>query len=133
MNPFNTVSLYGTLLNDPTFLTYEGKEFACRFRVAVRRNFRNRQGNYDIDSILVKYRFESSEFAHGLKKGDIVLISGSIVSERTNNHYLSYVDTRDVSYDEGTIKNCYGAGSDGSMTEEPVAQSQAVIDLPLPF
>ena len=139
MNPFNVVSLYGTILNNPVFLSHGDKEFACRFRLAVRRNYRNRQGVYENDPILVKYRFENTQFAHGLREGDTVALSGSIIVEKTQKGtVVAYVETKDVSYDERTMHGRYGANGNQMADEETAKEerqesTQTIIDLPLPY
>lgn len=84
INPRNLAVFEGHLCSDPKFFsTKDGKEFAAVFNIGVGRNFKNREGEYKSDFIPLRYQGKM-EFAHRLKKGDLVRV---VCSYRTGEPY----------------------------------------------
>ena len=105
MNPNSIVSIYGEVTEKPKFYKdNNGNEFAARFDVSVKRNYRNKHGKYTDDLIPVKYVFNDpgrQTFAHFIKQGAQVLVVGTL---KTNSGAL-YVESDSVSFDNWTRMN----------------------------
>lgn len=84
MNPANITCQTGKLTSEPFFLkNKEGTEFAFISTLAVKRNYKNREGKYDLDYIPIRYEgINKMKFAHMLKKDDYLTVSGTIKSDR---------------------------------------------------
>lgn len=82
-NPNNNVTLIGHIISEPQFLqTRQKVEFATRFLLSVKRGYKNSEGKETRDVIPVRIRGEKRmNFAHKLKKGDYICLSGAISSE----------------------------------------------------
>lgn len=129
MNPRSMVSLYGRVAEAPHFLKDgQGNEFALRMPVAVKRNYRSKDGEYHEDVIPVKYKYEEElkQFVHGIETGDLVSISGTLRSESYKGKKLFYVLADALSFDEQTREKKY-KGCDQTVSAE------FEIDLPLPL
>ena len=74
----NSVTLIGRLTAMPNIRTLNGDKKVATFTVAVNRNYKNKNGDYDTDFIpIIAYR--SVDFiAKYVGKGDMVGIRGSI-------------------------------------------------------
>lgn len=131
MNPSNMVSLYGRVIEAPAFLSDgKGKEFAARMYVSVKRNYRNRNGEYQEDVIPVKFKFDEGRnaFAHSIEAGDVIQVSGTIREETYKGKQLFYVMTDMISFDEMTRIRKYRNNE-----ADKKVSADFDLDLPLPF
>jgi single-strand DNA-binding protein len=75
----NNVVLMGRLTRDPEIrYTASGKP-VCQFTLAVQRNYKNKEGNYDADFInIVMWGSNGERLSNTVNKGQRVLINGQI-------------------------------------------------------
>ncbi len=75
----NKVILIGRLTDDPELRYTPNGTAVCNFTLAVQRNFRNRQGEYDTDFIdIVVWRKQAENCANYLSKGRLVAAEGRL-------------------------------------------------------
>lgn len=75
----NKVVLVGRLTRDIEDRSTESGTSVARFNVAVSRNFKNKEGNYDADFIsCVAYRSTADFIKKYFKKGDGIIVEGRI-------------------------------------------------------
>ena len=124
------VSLYGRVKETPAFLSSSGKEFAAKMYLCVKRNYRNKDGEYQEDVIPVKFKFDEGReaFAHSIEAGDIIQVSGPIREETYKAKRLLYVMTDMISFDEMTRRRKYG-----NKEGDTKVSADFDLDLPLPF
>lgn len=130
MNPSNIVSLYGRVKEAPEFLSSCGKEFAANMCLCVKRNYRNKDGEYQEDNIPVKFKFDDGRkaFAHSIEAGDVIQVSGTIREETYKGKKLFYVLSDMISFDEMTRRRKYG-----KKEGDTKVSADFDLDLPLPF
>lgn len=131
MNPGNVVTLYGRVSGTPEILKDKrGTEFAARMVLAVKRNYRNREGEYEEDMIPVKFCFDEGRksFAHTIEAGDLVQISGALKTESYQGKRMFYVQSDMLSFDEMTRRRKYG-----KKEGDQLVSGTFPIDLPLPY
>ena len=86
----NNTSLSGRLVKDPVVRYTPKGKVVCQFTLAVQREYKNAEGNYDADYIPVVLWRNSAEVAgNNLSKGNKILVEGRI-------HTRSYVDKQNV-------------------------------------
>ena len=74
----NNVVLTGRLTKDVELKYYNGEKSVCYFTIAVNRNYKNANGEYDADFINCKaYRNTAEYLAKYCNKGDLVGVVGS--------------------------------------------------------
>ena len=107
-NPNNTVILIGILVDDPKFITNRaGVEFASRFTLAVNKSYKSETGQTLTDFIPVQIKGERRmEFAHMLKKGDPIALTGTISVEsyedsNGNKVFSVFVAAENVNWTQG--------------------------------
>ena len=117
-NPNNTVILIGILVDDPKFISNRsGVEFASRFTLAVNKSYKRETGQTLTDFIPVQIKGERRmEFAHMLKKGDPVALTGTISVEsyedsNGNKVFSVFVAAENVNWTQGKPR-------DGKMIEQ---------------
>ena len=83
----NRTILIGRLTKDPD-LRYSPQGTAmCNFTLAVNRNFKNQQGEYEADFInVVTFRKQAENVANFLKKGSLAGIDGRLQSRSYENN-----------------------------------------------
>ena len=82
----NKTTVSGRLLKDPVVRYTPNSKILCRFTLAVQREYKNAEGNYDADYIPVVLWSNSAEVAgNNLAKGNKILVEGCI-------HTRSYLD-----------------------------------------
>lgn len=75
----NKAIIIGNLTADPEVRTTSGGASVANFTVAVRRNFRNQQGDYDSDFLPVQAWKATADYCGKyLKKGSRVAVEGAI-------------------------------------------------------
>lgn len=75
----NAIHLVGRLTKDPELKYFEDGTASTNFQIAVRRNFKNREGNYDSDFIQVQVLGKLAEaVANYLRKGNRCAVDGRL-------------------------------------------------------
>lgn len=74
----NKIIVSGRLTKDGETRTTESGKQVYSGSVAVNRNFKNKEGNYDADFFNIVYWNCSDKFAQYLKKGRAVIVEGSL-------------------------------------------------------
>ena len=87
----NNVVLTGRLTKDVELKYYNGEKSVCYFTIAVNRNYKNANGEYDADFINCKaYRNTAEYLAKYCNKGDLVGVVGSIeINEKDGTWYTN--------------------------------------------
>lgn len=76
---YNKVILVGRLTKDPETNYLDNGTPVCKYSLAVNRNFKNSQGQYETDFInIVSWRKLAEISQKYLKKGKLTLVEGSI-------------------------------------------------------
>ena len=83
----NNVVLTGRLTKDPEMKYYNGEKSVCYFTIAVNRNYKNANGEYDADFINCKaYRQTAEYLSNYCSKGDLIGVVGSIeINKKDDN------------------------------------------------
>lgn len=75
----NAIHLVGRLTKDPELKYFEDGTASTTFQIAVRRNFKNREGKYDSDFIQVRVLGKPAEAAANyLRKGNRCAVDGRL-------------------------------------------------------
>lgn len=75
----NKVILMGTLVADPELKTMQNGKSVCEFRIAVRRSFKNAQGQYDSDFLRCRAFGGTADIVGKyFVKGSRILVEGAI-------------------------------------------------------
>ena len=87
----NNVVLTGRLTKDVELKYYNDEKSVCYFTVAVNRNYKNANGEYDADFINCKaYKNTAEYLAKYCNKGDLVGVVGSIeITEKDGTWYTN--------------------------------------------
>ncbi|MDP4084712.1 MAG: single-stranded DNA-binding protein [Bacillota bacterium] len=100
----NSVTFNGRLVKDPIYTELENDNAITRFTVAVQRNFKNINDQYDADFIPC-YTFgrgKGKAYVNNLKKGSLVGIKGHVRSRKVEKDgvvsYLVEVEIEDVDF-----------------------------------
>lgn len=75
----NKIIIIGRITKDIEVKTTQKDIKSCQFTVAVNRNFKNKDGNYDADFISCKAFRNTADFiGKYIKKGNLVCVEGSL-------------------------------------------------------
>ncbi len=75
----NKIILLGRLTKDPEYKTMPSGAGVTNFTVAVNRNFKNKEGNYDADFLpCVAYRNTAEFINKYFKKGSLICLEGRV-------------------------------------------------------
>ncbi len=75
----NSVKLYGRLVADPQKQATSKGDSITRFRIAVRRNYKNKDGEYDSDFIsCTAFKSTADNIANYFQKGSRIIIEGTL-------------------------------------------------------
>ena len=75
----NKIMLVGRLVRDPEVRSMSNGSSAANFTVAVSRNFKNKDGNYDADFLpCVAFRAQADFVSKYFKKGSLIGIEGRV-------------------------------------------------------
>lgn len=99
----NNVCLTGRIARDIEIITFENGDRAANFSLAVQRNYKNRQGEYDCDFINCQARNGTADLlAKYFKKGDFCPISGELKTRKYEkdgkSNIVTYVDVNNVTF-----------------------------------
>ena len=115
MSASNHVSLLGRLSRDPE-IRGEGTGSVARFTVAVQRNFKNKDGQYEADFIsCVAFGKTAEHIDKYYKKGNPISLSGNIRTGSYKNKDGQTIYTTDVAVDDVTFVP--GAKDDNSSSK----------------
>lgn len=82
----NNVTLVGRLTKDPELQYMNGNKDFCQFTIAVNRNYKNANGEYDADFINCSVFGKSAEYlTNYCFKGNLIGITGSIRTNKKQN------------------------------------------------
>lgn len=99
----NSVNLVGRLTKDIEVKTFDSGDKIANFCIAVQRNFKNRQGDYESDFINCQARNNTADFLFKyFKKGDFCPVTGEIRTRKYEkdgeNRTATYVDVSNVTF-----------------------------------
>lgn len=93
----NKVTLFGRLVADPELRYTQAGVPVANFTLAVRRNYKNKDGQYDSDFLdCVVWRRPAEVLAEGLNRGSRIVVNGRIETS-------SYEDSNGVRRKKWTI------------------------------
>ena len=79
----NKIVLIGRLTKDPDLRYTPNGTAVCNFSLAVERNFKNQDGERDVDFVnIVVWRKQAENCANYLAKGRLVAVEGSLRQNR---------------------------------------------------
>lgn len=82
----NSVQLSGRLAQDVEFKTTANGMQIAQFNIAVQRNYKNKQGEYDVDFFrVIAFKSTAEVAANYLKKGDRVNVAGRLQQRSFEN------------------------------------------------
>lgn len=89
----NRIVLIGRLTRDPE-LRYTGSGTAvCNFTLAVERNFKNKDGEREVDFInIVVWRAAAENAAKYLAKGRLTAVEGSLQIRKSESNNKTYIN-----------------------------------------
>ncbi len=126
----NKILLVGRLTRDPEVRSTSTGTSIVNFTVAVSRNFKNKEGNYDADFLpCVAYRAQADFVSKYFKKGSLIGVEGRVQTrsydaQDGSKRYVTEVVVENIEFVGG--KNEGGAThTDNSYVDAP---SQAPID-----
>ena len=122
MSVVNNVILVGRLTADPEVRQGDNSSYG-RATVAVQRDFKNKEGNYDSDFINIMYSGTTADFiSKYFHKGDVIAVQGSIRTGSYTNKDGQKVYTTDVNVDKCSFvpgsKSSGEGSSNGSKSKD---------------
>ena len=134
----NKTILIGRLTKDPELRHTATETTVTSFTLAVNRNFKNKDGNYDADFINIQAWRKLAELAaNSLHKGSLIAVTGRIQTGRyeANDGTMRY--TTDVVADEITFLEKRNSAQNNTESSEntgiPVDGFNPIDDDDLPF
>lgn len=139
----NSVCLTGRLSKDVELKTFDNGDRAANFSLAVQRNYKNKQGEYDCDFINCSAKNTTADILFKyFKKGDFCPVSGELHTRKYEKDgvvkTITYVEVNNVTFVSSRASE--GKKSSGSQTGNiPAApntfsdfssESEAEYDLP---
>lgn len=131
----NRVSLTGRLTHDIEVKTFDGGGRVANFSLAVQRNFKNKNGEYDCDFINCQANNQTADLLFRyFKKGQFVVADGEIRTRKFQtdsgeNRTITFVNVQSITFVGG--KN---DGPANTQMEDPVGFTEtAPEDDDLPF
>lgn len=137
----NKVVLSGRLTRDVELRESEGGTKIVRFNVAVKRNFKNKEGEYDADFIsCVAYRNSAEFVGKYFHKGDGIIVEGRIQTgsyeKEGTKHYTTDVVVENVEFNgkakEGS-EEVEETAPDITSTYDNLGKGVSLKDEDLPF
>ena len=102
----NNVVLIGRLTRDVDLRYTPQNQAVGQFTLAVNRNFKNQNGEYDADFInCVIWRKLAENFANWVKKGNLVAITGHIQTRNYENQHGQRVYVTEEKRDNSANRN----------------------------
>ena len=114
----NKIMLVGRLVRDPEVRSMSNGSQAANFTVAVNRNFKNKEGNYDADFLpCVAFRSQADFISKYFKKGSLIGIEGRVQTRNYDaqdgtKRYVTEVVVENIEFvgsknDNGSSSNAY--------------------------
>lgn len=120
----NKVVLVGRLTRDPELRSTSAGISTANFTVAVNRNFKNKEGNYDADFVsCVAFRNTADFVSKYFKKGNLISLDGRIQTRNYDaqdgtKRYVTEVVVENVEFVGG--KNENSGSSTSNYIDEPL-------------
>lgn len=124
----NKVIIIGRMTADPELRQTQSGVATCRFTVAVNRNFKNANGEYEADFISCVAWRQTAEFvSRYFNKGKLICVEGSLRtgSYQDRNHSDVTHYTTDVFVDN--VEFCGSKGNSGNNAAAPAPTAQNVV------
>ncbi len=121
----NKVVLVGRLTRDPEVRSTSSGLSTARFTVAVNRNFKNKDGNYDADFIsCVAFRNTADFVAKFFKKGSLIglegrIQTGSYDAQDGTKRYTTEVSVDNVEFVGSKSENNQSLFNDSAYIDRP--------------
>lgn len=102
----NNVTLLGRITRDPEVKAVGNGSAVCNFTIAVNRNFKNQQGEYEADFInVVAFGNTAQRMQQYVAKGNLLAVTGRIQTRNYENNmgqrvYVTEVVANNVSFVE---------------------------------
>ena len=120
----NKIMLVGRLVRDPEVRSMSNGSQAANFTVAVNRNFKNKEGNYDADFLpCVAFRSQADFISKYFKKGSLIGIEGRV---QTRNYDAQDGTKRYVT--EVVVENIEFVGGKNEGSSQP--SDNSYVDAP---
>ena len=119
----NKIILVGRLTKDPEVRTTSAGFNTVNFTVAVNRNFKNKDGNYDADFLpCVAFRQTADFISKFFKKGNMICLDGRVQTRNYDaadgsKRYVTEVVVENVEFVGG--KNDSSSSSNTDFVDEP--------------
>lgn len=119
----NKIILVGRLTKDPEVRTTSAGFNTVNFTVAVNRNFKNKEGNYDADFLpCVAFRQTADFISKFFKKGNMICLDGRVQTRNYDaadgsKRYVTEVVVENVEFVGG--KNDSSSSSNTDFIDEP--------------
>ena len=129
----NRVELTGRLTADPELRYTESDKAYTRFTLAVNRNFKNKDGNYDADFLpCVAFRSQADFVSRYFKKGSMIGIEGRVQvrnydAQDGTKRYVTEVVVENIEFVGGKNENS-NSSSNNDNSAYIDAPSEAPID-----
>lgn len=107
----NNVVLMGRLTREPELRYSKNKKAVCQFTLAVQRDYKNKEGNYDADFInIVMWGNNGERLSQTVTKGQRVLVQGQIQIRSYENkngdkRWVTEIIANKFNYIENKIKS----------------------------
>lgn len=127
----NKIVLVGRMVRDNK-VSGENEHKVLRNTVAVQRQYKNKEGNYDSDFVPISAFGKTADFIEKFfKKGDVIAITGRFTSgeyEKDGNKiYTQDITVESVEFVPGTKKDESNANTNTSEKAEPTSTSESVV------
>lgn len=124
----NVVAITGRLTHDIEIKTFDNGNKAVNFSLAVQRNYKNKDGEYDCDFISCQANNHNAEFlAKYFGKGQIVVCSGEL---RTRKYTTEAGENRTITYVLVDSFTFVGGKKDNNETPPSVEGNTSGAELP---
>ena len=121
----NKIILVGRLTKDPEVRSTSTGTTTVSFTVAVNRNFKNKDGNYDADFLpCVAFRSTADFISKFFKKGNMICLDGRVQTRNYDaqdgtKRYVTEVVVENVEFVGGKNENSNSSVSNSSYVDAP--------------
>ncbi len=121
----NRITLIGRLVRDPELRYTSNGTPVSNFTLAVERNYKNKQGERDVDFIkIVTWRGLAETCAEHLGKGRMVAVEGRLQIRKSQNENRTYINPEVVA-DNVQFLDWPGDNSGGSRKNNNMSQNNS--------
>ena len=127
----NKILLVGRLTRDPEVRSTSTGTSTANFTVAVSRNFKNKEGNYDADFLpCVAFRAQADFVSKFFKKGSLIGVEGRVQTRNYDaqdgtKRYVTEVVVENIEFVGGKNDNASSGSGDNAYVDAP---SEDVVD-----